>query len=309
VIKRWASILCLYFLVACRARPTALSDLRDVLPAPDAIPGWHGNGASATYDRGSLSDWLEDKGDLYLSYGFQALIVGQYANASGHIVQVEVYRLSTDADAYGLFALNSYGAPLDLGIDGELDEGYRLAFWQSRTFVQIVAQSQLDDHTLTAFGQAVSSALPEGGQRPSLVEVLPTEGLGPGRARFFRAKMAPGNIFWVSTEDVLGLDEDTEGVLAHYEIDGRRMDLLLIAFPGAARAQAAQSGLKRAGIKDLLTTDVQDRTLGAVFGLLDEDKATKPGCDCAPDEIPLASDRLPEDIARELLDRAMAALP
>jgi hypothetical protein len=308
VIKRWATICFLYFLVACSARPTTLSDLRDVLPAPDAVPGWYRNGATATYDRGNLPDWLKDRADLYLSYNFRALVVGQYANASGDIVQVEIYRLSTDADAYGLFALNSRGAPLDLGIDGELDEGHRLAFWQSRTFVQIVAQSQLDDGTLTAFGQAVCSALPEGGQRPSLVELLPTEGLGPARPRFFREKMAPGNIFWTGPEDVLGLDRDTEGVLAHYEIDGRRMDVLLIAFPGAARAQAAQSGLKRAG-KELVKTDVKGRTLGAVFALLDEDRATKPGCDCAADEIPVISDRLPEDIARELLDRTMAALP
>jgi hypothetical protein len=297
------------FLVACRARPAALPEPRDVLPAPDAISGWHRRDESTTYDRESLSNFAGDAVAPYLSYGFKELAVGHYTNTNGDIVQVEVYRLATDADAYGLLARNSRGESIDLGVDGELDKGYRLAFWQSRTFVQIVAQSQLDDQILVAFGEAVSSALPEGGQRPSLVEALPTEGMGPGKARFFREKMAPGSMFWVGSEDVLDPDMDTEGVLAHYEIDGRRIDLMLIAYPNAARAQKAESGLRGAGMRDLVTTRVKARTLGAAFAQLNEDQATKPGCDCSPKESTAAFDRLPEEIAVELLDQAMAALP
>jgi hypothetical protein len=309
VIKRWMTILSLSFLVACAARPAALPQPRDALPASDTIPGWQQEGESTTYDRESLSDLLGDQVDLYMSYGFEELAVGQYTNANGSTVQVKVYRLATDADAYGLFARHSHGDSIDLGVDGAVATGYRLAFWQSRTFVQIVAQSQLDDPTLVAFGQAVSSALPEGGQRPSLVEALPTEGMQQGKARFFRDRTALGSLFGTGLGDPLGLDAESKGALAHYEIGGREFDLMLIAYPDAARAQTAQTGLKGAGIQDLVITHVKERTLGAVFGQLNEDQDTKPGCDCAADEPTLAFGRLPEETAAELLDQAMAALP
>jgi len=309
VIKRWTTILWVCFLVACTARPALLPAPKDVLPTNDAVSGWQEQGHSATYDRGTLHGLMEDEADLCFAYGFEELAVGQYANADGDVVQVDVYRLATDADAYGLFAYSVHGESIDLGVDGELEKGHRLAFWQSRTFVQIVAQSQVDDNTLRAFGKAVSSALPDGGERPFLVEALPAEGMRPGSARFFRKKVALDKLLWMGSEDVLGLGTDTDGVLAHYETDGQRFDLILIAFPTAARAQAARSGLIRAGIEDLMTTGIKGRMLGAVFGQVDEETATEPGCACSSDEIPLMFGKLPEETAKELLDKAMAALP
>ena len=113
------------------------------------------DGDPRRYDAETLFDFMNGAADLYFTYGFQSLTVGQYVDDQGRALQVEVYETASDADAYGLFTYNSYGQPLDLGVEGELEDGYRLAFWQGRRYVQIVARDPVDDGVLRAFGSAV----------------------------------------------------------------------------------------------------------------------------------------------------------
>jgi hypothetical protein len=247
------------------------------------------DGEPKHYDAETLFDFMDGAADLYFTYGFEALTVGQYVadapvGGERRAVQVEIYDMASDADAYGLFTYNSYGEPLDLGVEGELDPGYRLAFWQGRRYVQIVARESVDDDVLRAFGRAVASALPPGGRRPALVDALPQERQVPGSVRFFREKMALDNLLWLGSDDVLGLGADTEGVVARYERDGQGMDLLIVAFPDAQRAVQARAGLEGAGLETLAASGVVGRTLGAVFGL-----------------------DAPQAAARALLEQALAA--
>jgi hypothetical protein len=99
-------------LVACTARTEALPPPQNALPAADAVAGWTRTKDSATYDQETLYDFMNGAADLYFTYGFERLAVGNYAHAGGDVLQVEVYRVATDADAYGLFTYNSYGDPL-----------------------------------------------------------------------------------------------------------------------------------------------------------------------------------------------------
>jgi hypothetical protein len=222
--------------------------------------------------------------DLYFTYGFESLTVGQYTDGQGRTLQVEVYDTASDADAYGLFTYNSYGEPIDLGVDGELDPGYRLAFWQGRRYVQVVARERVDDEVLLVLGRAVAAAVPKGGQRPSLVDALPQEGLEPGSMRFFREKMALDNLLWLGSDDVLGLGPDVKGLVARYVRDEQGMDLLLATFPDAQRARQALAGLESAELDALVAAKVKGQTLGAVL-----------------------SAAAPEALAQALLDQALAA--
>jgi hypothetical protein len=239
----------------------------NVLPsAADFPPGWQPDGDAKRYDSETLFDFMNGAADLYFTYGFESLTVGQYIDNEGRSLQVEVYGTASDADAYGLFTYNSYGEPLDLGLDGELDSGYRLAFWQGRHYVQIASREAVEDDVLLVFGQAVALALPQGGQRPSLIDGLPQEGLVPGSVRFFREKMALDNLLWLGSDDVLGLGADTGGVVARYERDGQALDLLLVSFPDAQRAEQARAGLESASLDNLRAVGVSGRMVAVLFG-------------------------------------------
>ena len=254
--------------------PEALPAPKAALPSASAVAGWAQSEESRTYDPDTLYDFMNGAADLYFTYGFESLAVGKYENGDGAQLRVEIYRTATDADAFGLFTYNSFGEAIDLGEEGRWTSGTGLAFWQRRTFVQVIARDQVDDTALQSFGKAVAAALPAGGDRPVVVGALPVEGLQPGSVRFFREQMALDNFLWLGTANVLGLGPDVEGTLAEYALDGQTASLLLVAFPDAKRAQDAQAGLEGAETEDLLVTAVQGITLGAVFGQADKESAT-----------------------------------
>jgi len=231
-------------------------------------PGWHLDGEPQRYDRETLYDLVDGAADLYFSYGFQQVTVERYLNEAGQPARVEVYTTGTDADAYGLYTYHSYGEPVELGIDGELEPGYRLAFWQARAFAQIIAREAVDDEALWALGKALAAKLPQGGARPALVDALPVEGRQPGSVRFFREKLALDNLLWLGSDDPLGLGPDIEGVVASYEVEGQGVDLLLVAYPEAERASSARAALEAGEVEELATVTQDERVLGAVFGSL-----------------------------------------
>lgn len=259
------------------ARPTAMPTRTPIPGAPvdrsSGPHGWRLEGEPQRYDPETLYDLVNGAADLYFSYGFEQATVEQYVDERGALARVEVYRTATEADAYGLFTYHSYGEPVELGVDGELEPGYRLAFWQDKSFVQIVARETVDDDALWALGQAVAAELPSGGMRPAVVQALPAEGLHPGSIRFFREKLALDNLLWLGPDDLLGLGSDVEGVVARYEIEGQSADLLLVSFPNAARAERAQAGLQGGGVEGLVVAGQRDGMLGAVFGTLPKEAA------------------------------------
>ena len=280
-----AVLLVAFVLAGCMVRGQPdLPAPQKALPPPDTVPGWPKSQEDRTYDKDTLFDFMNGAADLYFTYGFESLAVGMYENAGGKTMRLEVYRTATDADAYGLYTYSAFGDLIDIGTEGRRASGIGLFFWQHRTFVQIGSHDPIDDAELQAFGEAVASALPQAGTRPALVDALPAEGLQHESVRFFREQMALENLMWLGTENVLGLGPETEGILAEYVLEGQPATLLIVTFPQAGQALDAQSGLERAGVEDLVLTQVQGNAVGAVFGSL------------AP-EIPAA-----------LLDQTLAAL-
>jgi hypothetical protein len=283
-LKKWAIAALALLLVGCAtptATPAPVQPTAEALPAPeealpvaDLVTGWSQPEENRTYSPDTLYDFMNGAADLYFTYGFESLAVGKYEHGQGGRLRVEVYRTATDADAFGLFTYNSFGEAIDLGVDARWASGTGLAFWQRRTFVQIIARDQVDDAALRAFGEAVAAALPAGGERPVVVGALPGEGLQSGNVHFFREQMALENFLWLGAANVLGLGPDVEGTLADYALDGQTASLLLVAFPDAKRAQDALTGLEGAEVDDLVAAIVQGNAMGAVFGQVDGEVAT-----------------------------------
>lgn len=275
--------ICLVLLLSvagCAAPKDETTPLATALPAPEqALPVagivqcWTQAESPRTYDRNTLYDFMNGAADLYFTYGFESLAVGDYQSPDAGWLRVEIYRTATDADAYGLFAYNAYGEPIDLGVQGRWVRESRLSFWQHRTYVQITARDAVDDAALQAFGKAISVALPASGTSPAIVRALPAQNLAPDSVRFFREQMALDNYLWLGPENVLGLGPDTEGALGTYTLDTGHATLLLVTFPNSERAEAARQGLAEEGVAELSVARVADRALGAVFGQVDAEAA------------------------------------
>ena len=278
-LMKLACLLLALLLAGCGGKPASLAD---VFPGADAFPDWTPAGAVEVFDRENIFDLVDGQADAFFAYGFEQVAVRRYENAEGTVLRVEVWQLATPADAYGLFTTSIAGMPVAIGPStssghrngGDADPGRRLAFWQDRYTVQVRARQELPDADLRAFAEAVSAALPAGGERPALVDRLPPDGLVERSAIFFHEEISIQNELWLGGENLLGLGPETDGVLARYEVGGAAAQLLLVQYPPAEAASAGLEALEGEQVDGLVTADACDNLLGAVLGEVDEVAAT-----------------------------------
>ena len=281
-VRRWPVVgvlvpeflLVLLLALACAAQPT-LPAIETALPADGAVPGWSRTGDSRVYDTETLYDFVNGAADLYFTYDFQSLAVGDYAHTGGGSVRVEVYWTATDADAYGLYTYHSFGEPVDAGVQGRLDSGYGISFWQAQNFVRVGVNPPGDDETLLAFAQAVSEALPAGGVPPKVVSALPQEGRIVGSEAFFREQIAFENFLWLGSENVLDLGPEVQGALARYAEDVGEFWGILVSYPESSRAEAALVSVEQAQIDGFVLARSKEKGLGVVIGETTESAATE----------------------------------
>lgn len=278
---RWASLLITLLLTGCsillppdtsETEPGLSATAEELLSPADALPqsgrvsGWTPSGEVQVFDSENLYDLVDGQADAFFAYGFEQVAVGGYETADGAILRVEVWRLATPADAYGLYTTHRSGSRASIGNEADTDPGRRLDFWQERYFVRLFAPQPLDDAEMHAFAQAIASALPEGGAQPALLDLLPQEGLEKRSTIYFRQEISIQSHLWLGGQNLLALGPETAGVLARYDVDGVTAYLILVQYPDVAAATAGLDALESGQIDDLVLAGVQGNLLGAVFG-------------------------------------------
>ncbi len=261
-------------LSACSATPTAARlDLSRVFPAAEAIPGWSIALEFKTYDRTNLFNLVDGQAESFFAYGFEQVAVQRYKNSDGTLLNVEVWQLATQSDAYGLFSAGRVGKLAAIGVEGDSDPGRRLAFWQDRYFASLNANQPVPDETLQAFAKAITGGLPSGGVRPALVDSLPQENLVPLSAIYFHEEMSIQMEIWLGGENILGLSQQTGGVVGKYELNGQTARLLLVEYPKASEAENGLKALQAGNPTGLLASGVNETRLAAVFGKVEMGEA------------------------------------
>lgn len=274
-ILKLGCLLLVILLVGCGSKSESQPEsmpLADVFPDAEALPGWTPTDEVRLFDSQTLFDLVNGQADAFFAYGFEQVAVRSYEDVAGTVVRVEIWQLETPSDAYGLFTASIAGSPITVGNanDGDADPGRRLSFWQDRYRVGVYARQVLPDAALEAFAEAVSMALPSGGERPPLVDRLPPDGLVARSAIFFHVEISIQDRLWLGGENVLELSPETDGVLARYDVDGEMAQLLLVQYADSQAASAALTALEGAQISGLVTGTTHDNLLGAVFGKADE---------------------------------------
>ena len=94
---------------------------------------------------------------------------------------------------------------------------------------------------------------------------LPPGGLLARRAIFFRQEISIQDEIWLGGGNILGLTTQTEGVLAHYTLDGVDALLLMVQYPDADAASTGLTALNGAKISDLLIAGTSNTLLAAIF--------------------------------------------
>lgn len=133
-MKLWACLLIMVWI--CSGVPAAAQ-----LLLPSETTGWRWDNRIERYDSRTLYSYMDGAAELYLSYGFQDLMVRRYVKPGLHPITVELYRMASAADAYGVFTFERQDEPAGIGQGSEFGGGM-LRFWKGAYFASIYAEGE-----------------------------------------------------------------------------------------------------------------------------------------------------------------------
>ena len=239
-------VLCsiLISLSAGVAMAQSLDKLNSILPAE--VSGWKKAEPPETYDKRTLFDYIDGGAELYISYNFQKLLAVRYEAGAEEEIVVDIFDMGNSYNAFGLF---SHGRERDDGLAGQGSEynAGLLTFWKDRFYVSILAypETEAKKEIVLGLGRTVADAVPEEGQLPPVIGLLPQANLIPESIRYFHHYIWLNSHFFVANKNILLIDDETQAVLAKYRTDDKPLHLLVALYPDATKAkEAGQSFLR-----------------------------------------------------------------
>jgi hypothetical protein len=226
----------------------ASGDMEELLPPVSCGAGWKIDGKMLFYDRETLSDRINGEAELYFPYGFDRMAAARYASGKipGAGIDVEIYRMGSLLDAFGMYAnyRQKEGRTLEVGAESNLS-GSQVFLYQGRHFVhiQVTGSDTAAPAVLADCTAAVASRLPGGKIKP------------PELSAFNRPEVVKGTERYLP-QSLLGYDFLNRGIMADAVIEGNTLQIfrLLDATPEAAsavferfRSQLAQRKIESGG--------------------------------------------------------------
>lgn len=153
------------------------------VPVPD---GWTAPDEEYRYHRENVWEYINGAADLFLSYGFQELIVRDLEQAERYVT-VCVYDMGRPLDAFGVFERErpGSGAAVDAGAAAVIQAPYRGLMLKDRFYVKAeVGGGDVTADALTEVLVAVAAGLPGRNELPPAIASLPEAGRVPGSVGF-----------------------------------------------------------------------------------------------------------------------------
>jgi hypothetical protein len=249
--KSHGPLLCLALLIlsAGVAMAQSLENLYTVLPSE--VGGWKKAEPPETYDKSNLYDYIDGGAELYISYNFRKLLAVRYKAADEEEIVIDIFDMGNSYDAYGLF---SHGREREDGIVGQGSEynAGLLTFWKDRYYVSILAYPETGGkkEIVLGLGRTLADAVPDEGEVPPVVGLLPQPNLVPESVRYFHHYIWLNSHFFIANENILLIDDETQAVLAKYKSDGKPVHLLIALYPDATKAKEAEQSFLRNYLTD-----------------------------------------------------------
>lgn len=207
---------------------------------PREMHGWKAQEEVKTYDRETIFEYIDGAGEVYRLYAFRMLEVYRFLKDDEPDIVLEVFDMGTAEDAFGVFTHGREGGEAGVGQGSEYRGGL-LCFWKNTYFVCIYAEgeSEAAQKTVLDLGKSVADAIKIAGSTPKILEYLPRAGLLERSIRFFHTHVSLNYHYFLADSNILDLDENTDAVLAKYEVPEGKLLLLLIQYKNGGLAQAA----------------------------------------------------------------------
>jgi hypothetical protein len=197
---------------------------------PDKFDGFKAVGNIESYNRQTIFDYIDGAGEVYLLYDFKDVAVKKLLGPDSTEITVEIFDMGSSNDAFGIFSHSRQGNDIGIGGGSDFRDGF-LCFWKNRYFVCAYSSKQAAsfNDTIIALGKDIASRILRESDKPDILGILPEDGLIESSPIYFHKQTSLNYHYFISEENILNLDKNTEAVIANYEPD--RMTLLCIKYP------------------------------------------------------------------------------
>lgn len=211
---------------------------------------WKASGSDEIYTPQTIFDHMDGAAEIYLAYNLKGLLVRRFVRPKHPQIVLEVFKMGSSRDAFGVFTHTQGRDEKDRGIgQGSEYRGGLLCFWKREFFVCILAKKETPEtkKTVLALGKAVAEAIREEGKKPEILKFLPEKGLIEKSIRYFHKDSILNYHYYVADQNIFNLNEDVDAVLVRYE---DKSYLLLIQYRCNEEAKAAFEGFVNAYMPD-----------------------------------------------------------
>jgi hypothetical protein len=217
---------------------------------PREILGWKAL-EDQTYDPKTIFNYIDGAGEVYRAYNFKSLLARRFEKEGKPALIVDFFDMGRANDAFGVFTHDPEGENIGIG-QGSTYKGGLLSFWKDQFFVSVYAEEETEEtmEAVLALGREIASAIPKQGEKPALLLFLPAKNLDEKNIHYFHNHLILNYHFYVSNENILLLDQQTEAVLARYGEKGESINFLLVLYPDAKKAEQAYQSFTQAYMPD-----------------------------------------------------------
>lgn len=239
-MKRPLSILTLFSLLIISVssfRAQTINDPAKVLPAD--IDGWK-MGTDRFFNNETLYNYIDGGAELFLSFGFSKVFNRIYSNDKNNEIIVDIFYMNKPEDAYGAFLFTSGKVDSTYGCQSQLSPG-AVIFWKNNFYISLTSNRETEESNklICRLAGMLDKAIPEKGLKPKIFKYLPSENIDEESIRYFRHYIWLNTHFFLSNDDILNINQKTEGITAKYGTGESKAVLILIEYPADNDAKTA----------------------------------------------------------------------
>ena len=194
---------------------------------PDVVT-WKIPEAPQDYFPEILFEYINGAAEIYLSYDFKELTVGQYEKGDSNAsLIIEIYDMGNEINSFGIYSAERFPDSqfISLGNQGYLEEG-TLNFIVGKYYIKLLCFDSGEDSAdfLKLFSQEVVKRVKDQGTLPPALAFFPKQGLVRNSEKFI-------------LRNFMGYSFLHSGYLANYKLEDLEFDCFLMEGENADDAQ------------------------------------------------------------------------
>ncbi len=95
-----------------------------------------------------------------------------------------------------------------------------------------------------ALGQIIAKKIPQEGDRPAILAILPPQWVVADSLLYFRGQIALNNTYFLAHQDILSLSKGAEGITFLYKPEAQPLRVIMVRYAGQPQAVEAFKSLR-----------------------------------------------------------------